>query len=339
MTWHTANGATVDGEINGVYGSLIHLTGHHKGRFVGLETLTDEETRRVADYLKQFPDNSTWENSRAGVTRTLRGSLQILQDDKLVPYDPAAKTEPQVYLIYFSAGWCGPCHRFTPSLVEFYTRLRAALPHQFEIIYVSDDRNSDEQLSYVREFKMPWPVLKYSEVGHAPIVERWAGDGIPCLVALTRDGDLIFHTYAGEEYLGPQVVVDAIERLAAPLAGTDPAIRRARHRLAVMQYLDAVGSGSSPAQPYLVFMDAKRLGDVTIPKTTVRLDIDVGGRVTNLEFDEAVGPVLAGLIQDDIRQWLFLPAVRDGKASAANVRVPIEMTRPSAPLPVAAAGS
>lgn len=326
MTWHTANGGTVDGVLNGVYGSLIHLTSHNCGAFVSLDTLTDDETRRVADYLKQNPEVSTWKASHADVTHALLGSLQVLRDDKLEPYDPSAKPEPEIYLIYFSAGWCGPCHQFTPELVKSYTRFRAALPDQFELIFVSDDRSGPDQLSYAREFRMPWPILKYSEIGHTPEIERWAGNGIPCLVALTRDGDLIYHTYDGDEYLGPEGVVDAFEQLIPQLAGTDPVVRRARHRLAVMQQVDRIGAGASRVVPYLLGFDRKRYGEISIPEVIAHLKVDEHGQVKEVQFDREISPYLSDLMMQDMRQWLFLPAIKDGKPCGSSVSLPI---RPS----------
>jgi len=61
--------------------------------------------------------------------------------------------------IYFSAHWCPPCRGFTPKLAEFYKKRHNE--KNFEIVFVSSDKNEDEFQTYRKE--MPWLALPFAD--------------------------------------------------------------------------------------------------------------------------------------------------------------------------------
>lgn len=92
--------------------------------------------------------------------------------------------------LYFSASWCPPCRQFTPSLVKFYTAAQKA-KKSLEIIWVSGDRSQDEFISYYQ--KMPWlavPMDK-AEAYMQSLGAKYQLKGIPHLVLLDSDGNVI----------------------------------------------------------------------------------------------------------------------------------------------------
>jgi nucleoredoxin len=119
----------------------------------------------------------------------------------------------QYYAIYYSAQWCPPCHAFTPKLVDWYNGFKPA-HHNFELIFVSDDHDEASMLDYMKEMSMPWPALDYEYVKHdGSGIEKYAGDGIPDLVLIDSDGNLLADSYQNGTYVGPQSAVDDIERI------------------------------------------------------------------------------------------------------------------------------
>jgi thiol-disulfide isomerase/thioredoxin len=283
--------------------------------------LDDEGLARVADYLATRPkDSPTWADSDSKIAKSLRGRLQVLQGGKLVAFDPGARPEPQIYLVYFGAHWCRPCRQFSPSLLAAYRDLKKSAPDRFELVFVSNDHDSDEQKLYVGELGMPWPVLKYSSIGSVRAIERWAGPGIPCLVVLTRDGDVIFHSYHGSEYVGPEAVLRQFEGLLPVMGATKG---RAFHRLAVVQYLRSQPNATVPPKPYFVELDRSRYQTLEVKRFTARLDIDKSGHVTHATFEPQLPVAIDYQLTQDAESWLFLPSLGNGRPRLAHVELPI----------------
>ncbi|KAK4269926.1 hypothetical protein QN277_023020 [Acacia crassicarpa] len=87
--------------------------------------------------------------------------------------------------LYFSASWCGPCKRFTPTLVEAYNEVSAK--GDFEIIFVSADEDEDAFKGYFS--KMPWLAIPFSDSDTRDrLDELFKVQGIPHLVILDENG-------------------------------------------------------------------------------------------------------------------------------------------------------
>lgn len=327
--WHTVNGGIVTGEISEVFGSLVMITGKKTMNFVPLTTLTDSETARVAEFIQSKRTAPvTWADSTAKITKNVRRYLDLLQDGRLAPYNPNDKPEPEVYLIYFSAKWCHPCHVFTPKLVEAYHEWQKVIPGRVEVIFVSSDKDDFEQEKYIKEATMPWPALHFSDLGRVAQIERFAGNGIPNLVAVTRDGNLIFSSYRGEEYLGADSVLDSCKSLVPMLIGKSPDIMRARHRLAVAQRVVATGSGNSNPAPYLTPFNPGQFQAIDTPELALSLKIDELGKVTDVQIKPELSAELQDSLTRVVTDWLFLPAIEHGQLRSRTVTLPLKFNRP-----------
>ncbi len=80
--------------------------------------------------------------------------------------------------IYFSAHWCPPCRAFSPELVKF----RNAHKDQFEVVFVSSDKDAAAQKQYMEELKMEWPAVKFGSPIADKLSEKYGVEGIPTLV-------------------------------------------------------------------------------------------------------------------------------------------------------------
>eukprot|EP01031_Cornospumella_fuschlensis_P024385 gene24385-29480_t len=91
--------------------------------------------------------------------------------------------------LYFSAHWCPPCRGFTPKLAEKYQALKAQ-GKDFEVIFVSSDRNAVEFTQYFQE--MPWMALEYTDREAKEMLSRvFDVNGIPTLLLFNADGSLM----------------------------------------------------------------------------------------------------------------------------------------------------
>lgn len=79
--------------------------------------------------------------------------------------DPEEALRNKVVGIYFSAGWCPPCRDFTPILCDFYTELveESDPPAQFEIVFVSSDKTSDDMVEYYHDMHGDWLALPWTD--------------------------------------------------------------------------------------------------------------------------------------------------------------------------------
>lgn len=131
-------------------------------------------------------------------------SMVVLKGEKLVAFNAERFLEAPLVLVYFGAGWCPDCRRFSPSLVEAYDQ-QAANERRFEVLLVSRDRSEEEMLKFMKTEKMTWPALSYAKIAGAQKVEElYSGHGIPCLTVVNRQGKVVLQSKSdqdGEELL------------------------------------------------------------------------------------------------------------------------------------------
>jgi nucleoredoxin len=115
--------------------------------------------------------------------------LVVLRGQELVPYD-ASRLKAPVTVLYFGAGWCPDCRKFSPKLVAAYN----AQPKEkkFEVLFISRDKNEEGMHRFMKTEKMPWPALSFSKVESAENLKRFdSGKGIPCLTIIDAQGKVL----------------------------------------------------------------------------------------------------------------------------------------------------
>ena len=142
----------------------------------------------------------------------LGGKLVALRGKSALPYAAPDLPEAKYIALYFSAGWCGPCHQFTPELVKFYNEMKPKYPG-FEIVFMSLDQGANAMEKYMNEMARPWPAVRYSAAKSDRALTKYAGPGIPCLVLLSEKGEVLSHSYVGGNYVGPHKVMGDLKKL------------------------------------------------------------------------------------------------------------------------------
>lgn len=100
----------------------------------------------------------------------------------------AAAVDTRLYLLYFSASWCGPCRAFTPVLKDAYAAsANSASGPTFDVIFVSSDRSQEEYDEY--RATMPWKALPFAQTETRDFLKTILQiSGIPRVVVLDATG-------------------------------------------------------------------------------------------------------------------------------------------------------
>lgn len=170
------------------------------------------------DYIKSLNESDS--NAGSGAATALEESelaewldknLVAVNGKKVARLGESHLPQAEYIAIYYSASWCPPCRKFTPVLVDFYNEKRAKHDN-FELVYVSSDRAEEAQEKYMLDYKMPWPAVKFSKAKDK-MAKQYSGSGIPCLVLLDRQGNVLKHSYVDGKYVGPTVVMNELGKL------------------------------------------------------------------------------------------------------------------------------
>ncbi|CAF97179.1 unnamed protein product [Tetraodon nigroviridis] len=119
------------------------------------------------------------------------GRTLLNKDGDLV--DPEEALRNKVVGIYFSAGWCPPCRDFTPILCDFYTELveESDPPAQFEVVFVSSDKTSEDMVEYYHDLHGDWLALPWSDDYKNELKQRYKITAVPKLVIVKESGEVI----------------------------------------------------------------------------------------------------------------------------------------------------
>jgi len=143
------------------------------------------------------------------IAALLKGKL-VDADGK--PFASATIDDAKVYAFYFSASWCGPCRKFSPSLIEFVNKVAKDNPHLATVL-VSNDEKPEDMLAYMKEEKMPWPAFSLASLRESPILMGLAANSIPHLVVLDRHGLVLASSLENGQYTSVQRPFQALVKL------------------------------------------------------------------------------------------------------------------------------
>jgi hypothetical protein len=214
-TWQTPDGKTYQNVVITHLSSTEVAITHAEGvAHIPLDALPPDVQRELA----YTPPADSANAAPAAVSLT---TISALFDGKLVNSEgkPVATPGPAVkyYAIYYGAAADPRCKTFTPALVDWYHQFKP-FHHNFELIFVSEDASEMDMYASMMQAKMPWPAVRYAELPRTagtyrgPGIQQFAHDGIPDLVLVDSTGTIISDSFNGTTYLGPQVVLDYMNK-------------------------------------------------------------------------------------------------------------------------------
>lgn len=140
----------------------------------------------------------------------------VLNGPALVASDSTQFLQARYTVLYFGAGWCPDCRRFSPALVDAYNRQPAGIK-PFEVLLLSRDKDAEGMLKFMRSEKMTWPALRFDKLEQASDLTRlYSGHGIPCLTVIDRQGKVVLQSKDDQD---ANEVLRELEKLLKPQAG------------------------------------------------------------------------------------------------------------------------
>ncbi len=147
------------------------------------------------------------------VPAALGGNLVAVKGGQLQPIPREQTNGAKFVAFYYSAKWCPPCRAFTPDLVKTYAKIKAKHP-EFELVFVSSDRDAAAMADYMTSYKMDFPALMFGIKDQVSVARRPGHErGIPNLVFMDANGKELSVSYdKSGRYLGPRKVLADIEK-------------------------------------------------------------------------------------------------------------------------------
>jgi nucleoredoxin len=182
-------------EING-NNVILERPGGKKLRVALNQLVRDDQVyaRSMASGAKASTDEER-SGEAPGAFQDLFGETLYNADKDKIPV--SALADKKKIGIYFSAHWCPPCRSFTPSLVDAYNEMKED-GEPFEVVFVSSDRSKDAMFDYMEWGKMPWLAVKHQSDTAEELKQRFEVSGIPKLVIIDDDGELLTSNGRGD---------------------------------------------------------------------------------------------------------------------------------------------
>lgn len=127
--------------------------------------------------------------------------LVVLHDQKLVPFDARNFLQARYTILYFGAGWCPDCRKFSPALVAAYDQ-QPPTQRRFEVLFISQDHSQSEMQNFMAQEKMRWPALDYKQVSRAKDLAKYhANESVPWLAVIDQSGTVVLHSESDQDAL------------------------------------------------------------------------------------------------------------------------------------------
>ncbi|WAC21635.1 thioredoxin-like domain-containing protein [Luteolibacter sp. SL250] len=194
-TWTSKDGKPAELELVSVSDSGGEKTGAFRvknGRTISIKAsaLSEADARRLADWKPAEPasgDVAATAGKPSKFDEILDGNLVKLDGRSFKRFSQESKPG-KYYIFYYTASWCGPCHKYSPVLVDFYNKNKNA---NFEIVLITSDSDEGAMEDYAKEKKMPWPQLKMSRVERFEKQFDHKITGIPSVITCDLEGNIV----------------------------------------------------------------------------------------------------------------------------------------------------
>ncbi len=328
--WTFKNGDQLELSFANAYGTTVYFYNDKSFGSADLYQLSEKDQAEIILWSRQRDqDLLSGRLEPTEFTQRFRKDAKRLVDGKLVDPDWSDAREPDFYAIYTSASWCGPCRRFTPELVRFYKFYKEAYGDRMELVLCSWDRSKRDMIKYMEDEGMTW--YGNWRTRESSFWRDYQGNGIPCLVIVDRNGNLLAHSYDGDDYYGPKRPMEKLRELLLfasndpeqRISVTTPGIDTAKLSEAIRKRENEVSRQEKATPPQPISTPSTLLLDLQDPaaeETTlnVRVAIDKRGMVREASLVTPGSKTLQEIVRKTVILWQFMPRVTVEEGAVAS---------------------
>jgi len=202
-TWTDRSGGTIDAELIAAYDDKAYFISKKGVPFyVPIGAFVQDDINFVLSWVRENEEARRKRlpiaESTSPITKFLRARLVVpaLGKKGFDKVEIADRLEPEFYVFYEGANWCGPCHQFAPILAAYYRAQMAGGDDNFEVIFLSADNSEAEMRTYMQKMEMPWPAVRFRDAEDR-MFKNYGGRYVPRLVVTDRLGRVLLHSELG----------------------------------------------------------------------------------------------------------------------------------------------
>lgn len=326
--WILKNGTSFQAELFKLIGPMAYFE-IREGNYgcCAVNDFDEDSKKQAYSWAENHPTKAIpWSESKSNMTHALKNNLIHLNEEgKIVRYEFGEREEPEFYLVYFSASWCGPCRRFTPEFINSYKHFKHLGYDNFEVIFVSWDHNGAEQKKYMKADHMPWPSMRYGSYNRYDVIKDLQGNGIPCLVIVDRNGRVLHHSYQGKNYVGPMKVLSYARQLLKWSNPDSFPMVQETFSYELKQYLETQAGNDASPKAYYLKVDPETLPADIPESVTVKLKVAPSGYVDKFTIADTCSPELKQQLEKAATFWLFFPKLENGHAVSETISFKLKL--------------
>jgi len=314
--WVDTQGTKFKGDPVDVYGPfVIFRSGKYTGRRALLSMLSTADCVRVAELLKARPALSPdWSASKSPLAQDLKGSVNLLRDNKLVPENIASRREPRFIIVVWGNHGEGKSWQTLDAAMNAQKVITPAFPGMVEWVYAAVKHGEKDHIAMAKAKQLPFLITEHSSQSSmtrlqafAPVDQGWGvtvltADGVPLFQDSPENEEKMkafFDSVIGFFQLGlpenPRGWKDRLHYVSA--------VRKAAHQ-----------KDSCPPElvGHVLSVEALKRNGATALKATLK--VSPTGEVTTVDLDPAGVPEkLRAPIANALRQSAVAPAVDRGQ--------------------------
>lgn len=166
----------------------------------------DSDWNQAAEQLREARTVQGW----------LRDKLYTLHKKKFQPIEPKSIDAMSIFGFFHGAMNSPESRDFAPKLAEAYVRLKRQYGKEFEIVYVSHDRDEYNQREFLRTFGLNCPTMRLTSSADQPILQ-FGGTTLPWFVLVADNGKALSINGTNKQFIEPFQVLLGLEQLLAAL--------------------------------------------------------------------------------------------------------------------------